>query len=300
MGPNEYKCFKSLLLGLPGWNQAATRRAFLRDLFWGQDLLNQLNDDVPGDRAASELLELLGKLDAPTVDGLTPACALLRAIAEKYGAGPARGAALAQLERALCASAQAPRSVLFLAANPQDEPRIRTDREYQRIKEALSSAPGQGQVTLHPPELALRVGDLTKALHRTQPGVVHFAGHGGGDAGLMFEDEQGQARPVSAPALASVLRLFKHCVKVVVLNACFSEPQAAAIAADIDYVIGTRQAIGDDTAVAFSVGFYQALAAGRSVPDAFQLGCAQIRLEGIPEHAVPVLLARSGKVSHCG
>lgn len=81
-------------------------------------------------------------------------------------------------------------------------------------------------------------------------------------------------------------------MKVVVLNVCFSEPQAQAIARHIDCVIGTKQDIGDDTAIAFSVGFYQALAAGRSVEDAFQLGCAEIRMAGIPEHLIPVFIRR--------
>jgi len=84
-----------------------------------------------------------------------------------------------------------------------------------------------------------------------------------------------------------------------VLNACFSEPQAEAIAEHIDYVIGTREAIGDDTAIAFSIGFYRALAAARSVEEAFQLGCAEIRMADIPEHAIPVLMTGRGKVTRC-
>lgn len=291
--------FKTLLLGIPGWNHGGTRKAFLQDVFWGHDLLNELNYEVPGGRAATELIELLGGLDAPDVDGLTPACALLKAIREKYGAGKQRGGLLADLERALCAAPALIRSVLFLAANPEDQERIRTDREFKQIKEALSPVTGGQMITLHPPELALRGDELIRTLHRTEPGIVHFCGHGGGQEGIYFEDAQGRSAPVPADALVSVFRQFAHCVQVVVLNACFSKLQAKAIAAHIDYVIGTRQDIGDDTAIAFATGFYQALAVGRSIQDAFQLGCAQIRMEGIPEHAIPVLLTGSGEATAC-
>ena len=39
--------------------------------------------------------------------------------------------------------------------------------------------------------------------------------------------------------------------------------------------------IGDDSAIAFAGGFYQALGYGRSIQKAFDLGCGQISLEGI-------------------
>lgn len=58
----------------------------------------------------------------------------------------------------------------------------------------------------------------------------------------------------------------------------------------MDYVIGMNQAIGDKAAIAFAVGFYQALGAGRTIEEAYKLGCVQIQLQGIPEHLTPVLL----------
>lgn len=314
MDRDTFRQFKPLLLGLPGWNQEGSRRALLNEVFYGHPLLTRLRPGVSGDEAADDLLEALGKLDSRDVDGLTPACALLKAIREQFGAGPRRGPALAQLERCLCQPPvgerdQPPpavtldqlRSVLYLAANPEDKELdlVRTDRELKAIRDALSASGRRRDITLQLPELALGRHDLTKALHETQPNIVHFSGHGEGDGGILFEDVQGRAKPVSAEALASVFRMFTHYVKVVVLNACFSEPQAEAIAAHVDYVIGTREAIGDDVAIAFSIGFYRALAAGRSVADAFQLGCAEIRMAEIPEHAIPLLMTGRGKVTHC-
>jgi hypothetical protein len=51
-----------------------------------------------------------------------------------------------------------------------------------------------------------------------------------------------------------------------------------------------NNAISDEAAIAFAVGFYQALAAGRTYEEAFEFGRVQIRLQGVPEHLTPVLL----------
>ena len=50
--------------------------------------------------------------------------------------------------------------------------------------------------------------------------------------------------------------------------------------------------IGDKASIMFSVGFYQALGAGRSVNESYDLGCVQIRLQGISGKFVPVLYKR--------
>jgi hypothetical protein len=66
----------------------------------------------------------------------------------------------------------------------------------------------------------------------------------------------GQAKFVDAEALAGLFKLFADRVQCVILNACYSEVQAEAIARYIPYVIGMSEAIGDRAAIEFSVGFY--------------------------------------------
>jgi hypothetical protein len=78
-----------------------------------------------------------------------------------------------------------------------------------------------------------------------------------------------------------------------VLNACYSERQAQAIAQYIDCVIGMSKAIGDTAAISFSAAFYQALGYGRSVKMAFDLGCSQIDLANLEEQDTPKLLTQN-------
>jgi hypothetical protein len=102
----------------------------------------------------------------------------------------------------------------------------------------------------------------------------------------------GSTHPIQPDALAALFGQFANQVNCVVLNACYSLIEANAIAQHIDYVIGMNQAIGDKAAIAFAVGFYQALGAGRRIEEAYELGRVQIMLQGIPEHLAPVLIRK--------
>ena len=82
-------------------------------------------------------------------------------------------------------------------------------------------------------------------------------------------------------------------MECVVLNACYSEIQAEAIARHIDYVIGMKKGVGDAAAIEFAVAFYDALGAGESVEFAYKLACNAIQWAGLPGHLVPVLKTRS-------
>jgi hypothetical protein len=106
-----------------------------------------------------------------------------------------------------------------------------------------------------------------------------------------MEDSRGHSRPVSARALSTLFSVLRDNIKCVVLNACYSEEQAKAIAEHIDCVIGMSQAIGDRSAIAFATAFYQALGYGRDVKTAFDLGCVQIDLDSLDDQDVPKLLA---------
>lgn len=136
---------------------------------------------------------------------------------------------------------------------------------------------------------AVRPRDLHRAMLDINPQIVHFSGHGAGEKGLIFEDEVGQPKFLSGSALAGLFELFSDQLECVVLNGCYSLEQAQFIAQTIPYVVGMEKEIGDKAAISFSVGFYDAIGAGRTIDFAYKLGCSAIQLEGVPEHLTPVL-----------
>ncbi|MEH1825792.1 MAG: CHAT domain-containing protein [Nostoc sp.] len=179
-------------------------------------------------------------------------------------------------------------TILILTANPQGTSQLRLDQEVRDIEEGLQRAKNREQFALKS-MFAVRPRDIQRAMLDINPSIVHFSGHGTGEEGLVFEDEVGRAKLVDGEALAGLFELFAEQVECVVLNGCYSEVQAEAIAQHINYVIGMKQAIGDKAAIEFAVGFYDALGAGRTVEFAHKLGCVAIRLAGVPEQLTPVL-----------
>jgi len=183
-------------------------------------------------------------------------------------------------------------SILFLAADPTDASRLRLGEEFRELQEKLKLAKLRDQFRLELPQLSVRPADISQALLDVEPRIVHFSGHGASTGALCFENQTGQIQLVQPDALAALFEQFANQVSCVLLNACYSETQAKAIAEYIEYVIGMNRAIGDKAAIAFAIGFYQALGAGRTIEEAYKLGCVQIRLQGIPEHLTPVLVKK--------
>ncbi len=182
--------------------------------------------------------------------------------------------------------------ILFLAANPKGTRPLRLDEEVKRIEQGLDRAKKRDQFKMVQ-KWAVTDDDLRRALLDNDPEIVHFSGHGSGADGLAFEDDTGQVQLISGNALARLFELCSETVKCVVLNSCYSEAQADAIVKHIDYVVGMKKAIGDEAAIKFAVGFYDALGAGRDVEKAFKFGCSAIDLRGIPEYLTPVLKKKS-------
>lgn len=202
--------------------------------------------------------------------------------------------------------------ILFLGANPTPTTRLALDVEVREITQRLRSSP-HGQRIRIEQEWAVRLSDLQAALLRHQPAIVHFSGHGerapapgvgsverdvavpgGASGGLLVEDDAGRIAGLSPASLAGLFEIFKGTTRCVVLNACYSEPQAAEIRRHIDCVVGMTAAIDDRAAIAFSSSFYQALGFGKSLDMAFRLGKNEIALLNLPDHDAPTLVTRPG------
>jgi energy-coupling factor transporter ATP-binding protein EcfA2 len=181
-----------------------------------------------------------------------------------------------------------PKTILVLASSPSDRARLRLDREVREIEEGLRRSQYRDRFVLQQ-RWAVRPEDLRRALLDFKPQIVHFSGHGEGEDGLLVENDAGLAQAIPTEDLAKLLERFaKRGLECVVLNACYSEVQANAIAEHIDFVVGMNSAIGDDAAIKFAVSFYDELGAGYSYEDAYNGGCDAIALEGIPEQHIPV------------
>ena len=183
--------------------------------------------------------------------------------------------------------------VLLVSANPRRTTALNLDEEVREIEIKVRAAKYRDSIEIIT-KWAARPDDLLQSLNQYKPHVVHFSGHGSSAEEIILLDRDGNPKPVSKEALVSLFRTLKDNIRVVLLNACFSQPQASAIIEEIDCAIGMQRAIGDDAAITFAASFYRAVGFGRSVKDAVDQGKTALLLEGIPGERTPVLLNRKG------
>lgn len=180
--------------------------------------------------------------------------------------------------------------ILFLAANPLDTTPLLLDEEIRAIDAALQK--GKFSVLFDVEHhWAVHYDDLQEFLLRHEPKIVHFSGHGSSAGEILLQGANGASHPISVEALGNLLRILKDDIRCVILNACYSEPQAQAIAEHIDVVVGMTNAIGDQASVNFAAGFYLGIAYGRNVQTAYELGCSRIDLANLSEQDKPKLIA---------
>lgn len=183
-------------------------------------------------------------------------------------------------------------TILFLASNPVGTDELALADEARAIQEEIDRSGHVGHLAFET-RWAAQPQDLLRELRKLKPTVVHFCGHGSVN-GLFFQAVDGLPSVVSGDAIAKTFDAVEAPVQLVVLNACYSESQAAELRAHVACVVGMTAQIGDGSSRRFAIGFYGGLAHGDSVASAYRQGCAAIALEGLPDHDQPQLMVRDG------
>lgn len=193
--------------------------------------------------------------------------------------------------------------ILFLSSQPEKprsalgggvswpNPLLRVDREVQEIRNALKRAPYHKRFEFHD-ELDVRVHDLPWALLQYKPDILHFTCHG--DQGsILLGGLDGTEWSLDGADLARLFMIWKGSLRCVVLNACYSAMQAEPIAKEVGAAVARPDAVRDSAAILFSAQFYQGIASGRSLREAFDISCWQLDTSTVREGAHPVLLGDS-------
>lgn len=182
--------------------------------------------------------------------------------------------------------------VLFFAANADPDRLLAIGHEHDAIDASIRASRHRDRVQLIA-KLAGRLSDLHQALLDHSPDIVHFACHGSAQAELLLMQDGSNTGPVPAAALSETLRVLRDNLILVVFNACFSSTQAAAIRESVGLAIGMAKPIEDRAAIKFAAALYRALASGRPVQDAFDLGAAAIKASSSSD-PMPQLSAGQG------
>ena len=191
--------------------------------------------------------------------------------------------------------------ILMLTANPANTTKLNLDKEHSDIIQKLQKKQAFFNIILKKAVSGIEFKEFT---YQEKPDILHFSGHGE-KAGIMVQNDdknKGELIPISGlKALFKFLK--KHCnIKVVLLNACHTQEQAAAISKFVDYVIGTNVAINDTAAIAFSSGFYFYLAEGdkMKIEDAFDSGRTAAIMKGKGAKEQHFVIYRNGELIEIG
>lgn len=169
-------------------------------------------------------------------------------------------------------------AVLFLASNPEDQAPLRLDKETREIEKRVRASELRDSIWFRS-RMARQLPDLIEDLNEVKPVILHFSGHGS-DAALVFEDDQGQTRPLNNERLAKLLGAAAGDVRLVIFNSCDSVAQAELAVAHVDLAIGMDSTIDDDDAKIFAGQLYSSIGYGLSVGEAFRQAKLQVELTG--------------------
>lgn len=178
-------------------------------------------------------------------------------------------------------------TVVFFAANPQDQDHLALDEEVRLIEQKLRASEYRDSIVFKP-KWAVRSEDLFQALNEHRPHIIHFSGHGN-ENNIAFLNPDGTTKLVTADAMAQFIATMGDNIRVVVFNTCLSAKQAEAVTEHIDVAIGMTDSIDDEAARTFSGQFYSAIGFGHSIQNAFKQGINALLVEGYSDASVPKL-----------
>ncbi len=211
--------------------------------------------------------------------------------------------------------------ILFLAANPLGSIELGPGREARTIQEELERSGQRDRFELVT-RWAVQPLDLIRELRKLKPTVVHFSGQGASSGqqlgagtrrdiaagfgrpdgvpdsdhlgGLFLQGPDGHPQIVTAVALQETFGAAGASVKLVVLNACYSDIHVEALLVHIDCVVAMGGSLRGDATRAFAIGFYGGLGERQSVAAAYLQGCAAISLTEPSDCERPRLAVRAG------
>ncbi len=163
------------------------------------------------------------------------------------------------------------KTILFAAANPTDQARLQTGKEFRGINEEMKKGSKREEYRFLQPQLAVEINDLTRAF-KQKPTIVHFSGHGEKEGIVISSGDSNEGLVLNDVTMKLLFKYLKGSTELVLLNSCYAANQAKVISAMGFTVIGHNMPVGDQAATNFSEGFYVGLSEGMSYEEAFNDG----------------------------
>lgn len=175
---------------------------------------------------------------------------------------------------------------LFMVATPATLSQINYNSEFTKIVTAVKQHKETRGTLEFLPNSNVSPMDMINWIDAEGPHILHFVGHGEethpdtktGGGLVFFSDNRREDVRLNTREAGSIFEKIKYQqpqLKLVFLNACYSEPQAKAISAAGLYAIGASDKIGSAVAEKFAAGFYHKYIQTKDIIAAAEFGLTQ-------------------------
>lgn len=134
---------------------------------------------------------------------------------------------------------------------------------------------------------AVTTNDLHQYLEQIKPTILHISGHGNEEGVLFFHDSEGHKKEVSISKFYEFLKNFDSHIECVFLNACFSLSGIDTITNPSFHIIGMKDEVPNDTALAFARAFYTSHCNGKPVRESFETAKDVVGMDGFRDELIP-------------
>lgn len=178
------------------------------------------------------------------------------------------------------------KKILFIKINPIGTVNLRLDEEEKALRQVLDLSIHRDLFTFES-RGAVTTDDLHQYLELIKPTILHISGHGSEEGVLFFHDSEGHKKEVSILKFYEFLKNFDSHIDSVFLNACFSMSGIDTISNPNFHIIGMKEEVPNDTALAFARAFYTSHCNGKSVTDAFETAKGVVGMDGFNDELIP-------------
>ena len=190
--------------------------------------------------------------------------------------------------------ARAKLKIALLITNPDSLASLQTGVEARYIDESIRLSPRANEVDLKIVP-APTLPTLLDTLNSYGPTILHFSGHGGGQA-LVFDNEKAGedgGTVLDFDMIASVLGATRANPKLLMLVACDTVDGAERFLGEVPVVIAMSDSIGDEAACDFSAQFYRTLSTGETISNSFAQAKLMLKAKGHADADLPTLLTHN-------
>ena len=137
--------------------------------------------------------------------------------------------------------------LLFLSSSPNNRTNYNYEEEGRQLEEELSKPIYRNKIKVIR-EARVPIIRLMDLIRTHNPDILHFSGHGSENDRLEFEDSNGNSKEAEPELLSELFKEIGQRISLVSLIACYSKSQASKISQYVGCVIGTSNALPQNTA----------------------------------------------------